>query len=261
MKKMLIIVLSALIAVGCDSAKKGTIENVNLSFTSNKVHIEADYPSAVGYPAGEQINTIYDTLMRSYLTWEPEIDLNSSYDKLIEKIDTTFKSYESETMVFEMRMGWSGFENEDIVSILSATMIFAGGAHPNTFLIANNFWRKDGKLLQVSDLIEDQEVFRKILIDKFCVDQDLPSNATMEQTNLLIELADLPISNNIRFTEKGLNVIYNQYDIAPYVVGQITIDVPYDLIKFKEGFNVDGFVALKGDISNDNSVDQKDANK
>lgn len=244
--KKIFFLFSALAMFAC-SAPTGTLENVTINYSKESVNIKMSYPYAVGYPQGEQINSSMDTLMRTYLTWDQEVNYTSTYQELIDKIDTTFSSFERETMRFELEMTWYGYENKKILSILSTTFIFSGGAHPNTFLGAHNFCQTTGKIINVIDMIEDKEAFRKTLIDKFISVRDLPTNPTMEQTGLFMEIGDMPIAQTILFTDRGLEVIYNQYEIAPYVMGQIILEIPYEQVKFKGEVDVNDFKMVKAD--------------
>lgn len=244
--KKIFFLLSTLAMFAC-SAPLGKVESVTINYSKESVNIKMSYPHAVGYPQGEKINSSMDTLIRTYLTWDQDINYTNTYQELIDKIDTTFSSFEGETMRFDLEMTWNGYENREILSILSTTFLYSGGAHPNTFLGAHNFYRTTGEIINIIDMIEDREAFRKTLIDKFISDRDLPTNPTTEQTGLFMEIGDMPIAQTILFTDKGLEVIYNQYEIAPYVMGQIILDIPYEQVKFKGEVDVNDFKMIKAD--------------
>lgn len=245
MKKILFAIL-VFVMVGCQE-KEGVIEQREIHYDKNKVKIDIEYPFAVGFPTGEQINPTFDTIIRTSLSIGDKVDFKSSYEELFAVLDTTFKS-DRVSDVFELDLNYEGYENRSILSIVSTTFVYAGGAHPSTILNANSFCRATGKRIDVLSLIADQEAFRKMLIDAFITARDLPQNPTVEQTGLFAPLEDLPIPSNIIFTDKGLRAIYNQYEIAPYVFGQTILDIPYDRIVFTKEIDVNDFRELKDEV-------------
>lgn len=244
--KNLILSLSALCLMGCGAVgTNGKIENKSLTYSTNNVTIDINYPYAVGFPAGEQINSSMDTLLRGFLSEnDREADFKMPYDSLFMKIDNYFTGFEIETMKFEMSTTWSGYQNSEIISILTNNFIFSGGAHPNTYIFADNYYAKTGKKFNFTDLLVDQEAFRKTLIDAFISTYDLPTNPTTEQTGLFAEMGELPIPSNVVFTDKGLEVVYNQYEVAPYAFGVITLSIDYEQVALKEGVKINDFTEI-----------------
>lgn len=130
------------------------------------------------------------------------------------------------------------------VSYIFRIYEFTGGAHGNTALRIFTFNEQGGEVVPANILREgfqsDKEfistLIRPRLIEALGIAEDQDSQLMMDQGLCLS--ADStecfgPVVNNIIPTDSGLNIIFDTYQVAPYVVGQPTITIPWtDLVNY-----------------------------
>lgn len=136
---------------------------------------------------------------------------------------------------FQFYSTWSAFGNPNVVSIYLQRYLFMGGAHGATHCSYMNFDPKTGKQIDLRQFIPDTAAFLDIVAERFCKERRLPKDALQLQTGLFCELSDLPMPKQMGFSDKGLVVLYNQYEIAPYSFGQIVITIPFKMFADKWG--------------------------
>ena len=122
---------------------------------------------------------------------------------------------------------------------------FTGGAHPNTFAKWTNINANTGKELKKSDIFvenSDEEIIK--LIGKHLLEEankrletdTISSLQGLEENGILLNV-DLYVPENFLITNEGVKFLYNRYDIAPYVVGDFQLNIPYaeieNLMKIK----------------------------
>ena len=122
---------------------------------------------------------------------------------------------------------------------------FTGGAHPNTFAVWANINANTGKELKKSDVFieaTDQEIIK--LIGKHLLKEvnnrletDTISSIQGLWDNGILLNVDLYVPDNFLITAEGVKFLYNRYDIAPYVMGDFQLTIPYaeieNLMKIK----------------------------
>ncbi len=126
---------------------------------------------------------------------------------------------------------------------------YTGGAHGYHTQRGLNFDTKTGKKLTIGDIAANKEQFTDI-----CVEEMLTQARRLQAEGLLFEdeMLDPPgleqiLKNKMDgeewyFTKGGIRFISNTYEIAPYVAGEITFDIPYELLgdALKEEYRYQG---------------------
>lgn len=138
-----------------------------------------------------------------------------------------------DTVPFELYSTWSAFGNQKMVSVYIQRYLFLGGAHGSTYCTYLNFDTKTGKQVDLRQFIPDTAAFLDVVAERFCKERRLPKDALQLQTGLFCELSNLPMPSQIGLSDKGLVVLYNQYEIAPYSFGQIVVTIPVKMFADK----------------------------
>ena len=126
--------------------------------------------------------------------------------------------------------------DSSVVSVLQVNSVYSGGAHPNSAQRAYNLDLQNCAELTLSDVI-------------------LPNGAEMLQKQVLTQLSerfgsletsglypdyqevvkdcfdDAGLTSNWYFSENGLVIYFNCYEIAPYAAGIIKVEIPYDMLE------------------------------
>ncbi len=123
------------------------------------------------------------------------------------------------------------FENKEVLTIKLDTYIFTGGAHGHSSLGFLNFNKKKDELFENSQLFKEKDDFNHFAEIKFRLQEDIPQNAAINSTGFMFEDDFFYLPASIGFSEKGLQLIYNQYEIASYADGPIMMTLPYNEIQ------------------------------
>ncbi len=132
---------------------------------------------------------------------------------------------------YELYSEWEAFANKFIVSMFQKVYCYRGGAHGVTTCSFLNYERKSGEPFSFGDIIQDKEGFMEAVVKNFCKERNLPNNAMMVETGLNCELSALPFPTQIGLCKKGIAVVYQPYEIAPYSMGVVGIILPYKDLK------------------------------
>lgn len=128
-----------------------------------------------------------------------------------------------ETTNYSVRYNENGW-----VTIEESSYSYTGGAHGNYASSFANYDVVNKKELNLQDVINaDSTTLQQVLEQQFRKDYNLPAPKAL--TEILFD-PHLATTDNFYLNEKGLGFLYNPYEVAPYVVGQIEIFVPYTVL-------------------------------
>ena len=122
------------------------------------------------------------------------------------------------------------YKSPEIISLAITSYINTGGAHGISIVSFLNFKAATGEKISNEQLITDLEGFKKVVkpyFDKTITNENIP----IFDTNNF----HLPI--NIGYTEDGLVLLYNTYEIAPYSSGIIEFRIPLEDVQPFLAFN------------------------
>lgn len=119
-------------------------------------------------------------------------------------------------------------ESQDgVLSYQTTTDCYLGGAHGSYVVNYYNFDVKSGKLLSIKDVIpegKEQEVL-KAMEEQLCKDWEAKDLADLQEKTGITMLGDLYLTNNFFVKEDSILFLFNQYEIAPYAAGLISVTV------------------------------------
>lgn len=115
------------------------------------------------------------------------------------------------------------FKTQDIISISLTSYINTGGAHGNLNISFLNFEASTGKLIDNNSLIKDVDSFKTIAKTYF--------DSSVEGKDLLFDSETFNLPANIGYSDEGLILLYNTYEIAPYSTGIIEFSIPFEEAK------------------------------
>lgn len=122
----------------------------------------------------------------------------------------------------------SVYQNSKVISLAVNGYTFLGGAHPNTYTLYLNFDKNTGNTVKIKDLINDVPAFERLAEAEFRKNQELLENQDLEEAGYFFENNTFKLPNEYAITDKGLLMLYNTYEAAAYVVGQINFTIPYE---------------------------------
>lgn len=128
--------------------------------------------------------------------------------------------------------------DDKILSITSNCYEDRMGAHGTTVITGYNFDLETGKEIKFDKLIKDKQKLKELVVDYLNENYKDELMEYYEETIDAYMNEESEISYTV--TVEGINVVFQQYDIAPYAVGIITVPINYE--KNKELFNMNYWI-------------------
>ncbi|MBE7175208.1 MAG: DUF3298 domain-containing protein [Mucilaginibacter polytrichastri] len=118
-----------------------------------------------------------------------------------------------------------------IVPLMVDSYVFQGGAHGSPATVYHNWDTKSGKELELDDLLNPgwkaaltktgEQIFRK--------QENLSAGISLSK-GYFFDKGVFSLNGNFLITEKGLQFLYNPYEIKPYAAGKTELLIPYTAI-------------------------------
>ena len=121
-------------------------------------------------------------------------------------------------------------EADQSVTIQLASYSFTGGAHPNTIRLLYNFKTADGSLLTYEDIIADMPGFMELAEATFRQEVEIGTSDNLNEVGYFWN-GPFHLPAYFALTETGLLLLYNTYEIGPYVIGSTEFEISYDFLE------------------------------
>ena len=208
MKSKLLYLLICISLVACNTEESLTFETSIISNDTceNCTSVSIEIPIALGQiKLSETINIALQEEIIALLNFDEESNaqtIEGATEAFVKDYKELNGKYPEESMPWEAKINGSIiFENKDVLTIKLESYIYTGGAHgygTNRFL---NF-----------------DKIKKVELDR----QELFKN----EDEFKAERFYLP--ENIGYTDKGLLLFYEPYEIASFADGPIILTIPYN---------------------------------
>lgn len=118
-------------------------------------------------------------------------------------------------------------QNDSILSYMTTTDCYLGGAHGSYVVFYYNFDKTTGKLLSIKDVVpqEKEQEMLKAMEKQLCEDWEAKDLADLQEKTGITMLGDLYLTNNFLLKKDSIEFLFNQYEIAPYAAGLIGVSV------------------------------------
>jgi hypothetical protein len=144
---------------------------------------------------------------------------------------------ELKTQFPDEQMGWEAeivgeisYEDDRLISLKINTYTFTGGAHGFSFLRFLNFDKVAGIERDAQDFFIDQEGLTNLAEIEFRKLYELPASSGINDTGFMFEGDVFYLPENIGFSDQGVELIYNTYEVASYADGVIHIPLSWKQI-------------------------------
>lgn len=210
------------------SLKKETCEECPL--------IEVSIPKAIGNTKLDQvINTALREEIISILKFDDEINV-ATIEEAIASFESENKKlkekFPEETTQWEAKLeGEVTYEDKHILTIRLNSYLFTGGAHGYSTVRFLNFDKTKAIELEQSELFKNMASFTEFAETNFRSQENIPNNAPINSTGFMFENDTFYLPENIGYTKEGLQLFYEQYEIASYADGPIIITLAYPAVQ------------------------------
>ena len=140
--------------------------------------------------------------------------------------------------------------DDAVVSLISLSSLYSGGAHPNAVQVAYNLDIANRRQLVLEDVIREEAAPELAKLVREGVDAKF---AMIDGGNGLFEDYGDTIDNSMVYgnmtpywylSDTGLVIFYNQYELGPYAAGIIKVELAYDDL---EGILMEDYFPVAGD--------------
>jgi len=209
----------------------------SLPCQDNCPHINVKIPYATKAPVvADSINKKIYVELKKIISFEEKPFASTDYDQLLTEF---IQSYEELQKKFPKdTFGWEGeiegkvtHHSEDILNIQIKYYTFTGGAHGYQGLRSLIFDPATGKIIPNDELFIDLGAFKTFAEMKFRLKYKIPEKVNINDTGFLFDEEVFQLPQNIFYTDKGLILYYNTYEIASYVDGPKQLELTYDELK------------------------------
>lgn len=233
MKRTLSLFLFLLLLTSCTSEFKPTI----FETTSIDKGYEADISTTLDKATGadeisKRINFKIEEAIIATLNDAPK---KTNLEVILKDFNSEYLSYKKDFPdAIEPR--WElhieaekTYQTEDVITMVISTYEFKGGAHGNDKIRFLNLDAKTGEKLHIKDIIEDLNSFKSLAKTFFI------KSINSEDSQIKIEEfffgKPFQLPENIGFSEDGLVLLYNVYEVASYDQNYTEFVIPFKNIE------------------------------
>lgn len=138
----------------------------------------------------------------------------------------TWMSYE------EMVEGKTIYNADGFICYQVRISSYTGGAHGNTNVVNGVLDMKNGTPLCLADLFSEaslsdlNNLVRMVLVEQ----NECETIEELISKEIFFSVNDIEVTENFYVNEAGITWLYDPYDIAPYVVGEVSVTLPWDKV-------------------------------
>ncbi|MBR0036550.1 MAG: DUF3298 domain-containing protein [Bacteroidales bacterium] len=158
--------------------------------------------------------------------------LNDNYHKELSEFVSNYDDI-NETSWLNYEANYEGTIVAKVNQFLSYQIIayfYTGGAHGSTICNYRVFDTAQNSVVQLGDIVSEntRPYIAELMANKPSPDFDGKSLAQMKKEGYFFEDAVLDLPDNFFITEDGITFVFQQYEIAPYAMGIISVDLTWE---------------------------------
>ena len=208
-----------------------TFSEANIIKKDNAI-ININIPNAEGTTnLSKAINSTVENFIVNAISFNEDTIINISLNDAIKKFDSIYiafkDDFEENSLIWEALIdGEVTYQSPEITCIAINSYLNTGGAHGNMNISFLNFNSQTGKNLQLEDYIKNHKDFLKLAETYFNLEIEEESNKDSFNDYFFGDSFHLP--ENIGFSDEGIILLYNNYEIAPYSEGITEFTIPFE---------------------------------
>jgi len=230
LKKNVIFIVALSIIFSCKEEVKIDFSEENIE-TSQNAEISINFPKAEGNKVvSELINNTIQNYIISQTNLSEDSLTNLSIDEAVERFNTEFKTFKVDFP--DSSQKWEAFidgevtyRSPEVISMAINSYLDTGGAHGNTNIRFFNFNPQSGELYSKTELISNVEGLSEVITNQ--LKKEIKSNSDQPMEDFFFG-KDFQLPESIGFSDEGLIILYNPYEIASYSQGIIEFTIPYE---------------------------------
>lgn len=200
-------------------------KKTTLPCSENCPSISVKIPVAYGVPViADSINKKVFSVLKEIIYFGEKPYTAKDYNGLLTSFIDSYEKLQKEFP--NDKFGWEAdingsvkYQSENVLNIEISHYTYTGGAHGYQGLRSLLFDPSTGKLIANNKLFNDREAFKAFAEKKFRDKYKIPANKSINSTGLMFEKEKFHLPQNIFFTDNGLLLYYNSYEVASYADG------------------------------------------
>lgn len=230
LNKSYVLILVLLVFISCK--KEESISFIEYSVeTSNDAIVALNYPKAEGSEAiATRINQTLEAHISKQINLSEDTTIENTVDEAIQQFNTDYKSFISDFP--DAAQQWEAlidgevtYRSPEVICIALNSYLDTGGAHGNTNVRFFNFDPLTGNLLEMDDLISNIDGLSALI--KTQLKSEIKANTTEPLDHAFIG-SDFKFPESIGYSDEGLIILYNPYEIASYAQGIVEFSIPFE---------------------------------
>lgn len=236
--KYTLLSLILLLCVSCskelDFENQSFEKTTTLDCAQNCPNIQLEIPVAKNVDIiSDSINKTIFAAVKSIVDFGDKPNNSNNYEQLtnsfIQAYEKLKKDFPKDHFGWEAKIeGKVKYSSENILNIEIDHYTFTGGAHGYAGLRSLIFDPKTGKKIENEKLFKNWELFKVFAEIKFRNKFKIPKDQPINSTGMFFENDIFQVAQNIFFTDEGILLHYNPYEIAAYVDGSRDLLIKYD---------------------------------
>ena len=233
MKQQLLLLFGLLLIWSCREEQSLGIMPITYTRQSPKVHVQLPQADTT-LQLGRAINSALQEEVISLLAFDEAVyirdvsqaisSFSSGYEELIENFAGT-PEWEA-TITADV-----SYEDAQLLSIRMQSYLFTGGAHGFEEVRFLNFDKRRGREIEGINMFTNFAPILTLSEEMFRIAQAIPMGGDINSTGFMFEGNQFHLPETIGFNEHGMVLHYNQYEVASYADGPITLTLPWAEIK------------------------------
>ena len=259
-----IIISGSVFFTGCNMGKKGITEN-GIQFDSISIektyhllenpdnpncNLQAKFVFPVNSKGGDELlkkmqqQFIADYFGEEYIAYSP----SEAMDKYVEEYLIAYKDLEEDFKTelqredkapiaswfsyYEMSSNEINYNQNGFLCYTVYVENYTGGAHGAHSSVLHVMDVSTGDIVTEEDIFVDdyQEVLAKVLVDEITRQNNLVDAKELENIGYF-SVDEIYPNDNFLIDDTGITYVFNEYEIATYVVGAIWVHIPFNEIK------------------------------
>ena len=200
-------------------------KKTTLPCTGDCPSISVKIPVANAVPVvADSINKKVFSVLKEIIYFGEKPYTSKDYNGLLTSFINSYEKLQKEFP--KDKFGWEAdikgsvkYQSENILNIEINHYTYTGGAHGYQGLRSLLFDPNTGKSITNDELFIDKAIFKALAEKKFRAKYKIPASKSINSTGLMFEKEMFQLPQNIFFTDKGLLLYYNSYEVASYADG------------------------------------------
>jgi hypothetical protein len=233
LQRLLSFLVFFIILNSCNSEFKPATFKTTTIDTDYEADISATYDKAVG---NDELSKIINfNIEKAIIKTLSDAVKKTNLESILKDFNAEYISFKNDfpdesDAVWELIIETEKiYQSDDVITVAISTYEFKGGAHGNDKIKFLNLNAKTGDILSRNDIIKNIDDFKKIAEYHFL--------KSLENKEDDLKIGDFffgkpfQLPENIGFSDDGLVLLYNVYEVASYSQGYTEFAIPFNDIK------------------------------